>query len=380
MKRLLFISYNMKIGGVQKSLLNLLNNISNDYHIDLYLFDINGELLKDLKPSINVLKPFKNLTYCGISQKEALKNGFFYYLKRGVFALKCRFFGSKKVIEKKLKKNKIHNTYDAVISYFQNVSPKNVMYGCNALALTVKATKKISFVHGDFEFAHLNTQSNIEEYENFDVVAGVSTTGVSQIKKYLIKPTIILVRNTHDINKIIELSKKPPDLYLDSNICNLVTVSRLSDEKGMDRIINICRKLEDERLKYNWIVVGTSNDFRYYKNLCNSKNIKNLHFVGEKINPYPYIKWADYLVVSSYHEAAPMVIDEANIIGTELITTNFRAALELCKNNIVCDNNEESLYDSIRRAVVSYTKKNLKIPKYSHKDNEDRIKSFKNSF
>lgn len=375
MKKLVFVCYNLKIGGVQKSLINLLNNLSNKYTIDLYLFDVNGELINQLSTKINIMKPFNKLRHCGISQKESLRNGVINYLLRGLFAVKCRLFGSKKIISKLIKKINVRDNYDASISFFQNVSETSVMWGCNALALRYPSKKHIAFVHGDFEQAHLNIDDNIKEYDSFDYVCGVSDTGVSQIKKYVKKTEVVCVRNTHNIETINQLSYEPVN-FARTDSCVFVTVCRLSEEKGVDRIIEVCEKLENENLKYKWIVVGSSNNFEYYKNLALSKNIKNLIFEGEQKNPYKYIRFADFLVVSSYHEAAPMVIDEANIIGTQVITTNFSAALELCKNNIVCDNTTNALYIEIKKNILSFSNHLTKKTKYTQKDNNDRIKVF----
>ena len=65
------------------------------------------------------------------------------------------------------------------------------------------------------------------------------------------------------------------------------------------------------------------------------KKIVNYHMencvllLGEQENPYRYMLNADYLLVPSLHEAAPMVFDEANILGLPIISTNTTSASEM---------------------------------------------------
>lgn len=69
------------------------------------------------------------------------------------------------------------------------------------------------------------------------------------------------------------------------------------------------------------------------------------------MNPYVYMKQADYVVVSSYHEAAPMVFDEAKTLGVPVIATETTSAREMLgeQYGIVCDNSTEGLLAVLRR-------------------------------
>ena len=76
--------------------------------------------------------------------------------------------------------------------------------------------------------------------------------------------------------------------------------------------------------------------------------------MGEKVNPYAYMKNADYLLVPSYHEAAPLVFDEAKCLGLKIITTDTVSAKELVGTDygIVCENEDSAL-----RNVLTLLKK-----------------------
>ena len=51
---------------------------------------------------------------------------------------------------------------------------------------------------------------------------------------------------------------------------------------------------------------------------------------------------ADYLLVPSLHEAAPMVFDEANILGLRIISTNTTSAKEMI------DEHSGIIYDDLK--------------------------------
>lgn len=54
MKKIIIVNNNMKIGGIQKSLCNLLWAVSEEYNITLYLFSKSGEYIDQLPPTVQV--------------------------------------------------------------------------------------------------------------------------------------------------------------------------------------------------------------------------------------------------------------------------------------------------------------------------------------
>ena len=54
--------------------------------------------------------------------------------------------------------------------------------------------------------------------------------------------------------------------------------------------------------------------------------------VGNKENPYPYIKNASCFLLPSLHEAAPMVFGEASSLGVPVLTTETCSAIELVQS------------------------------------------------
>ncbi len=106
----------------------------------------------------------------------------------------------------------------------------------------------------------------------------------------------------------------------------LAVVSRLSSGKGFERLLPLCKMLED-KVPYRVMIVGKGRkreaEIREW-----FKNLKNVEFIGYKENPFPYIKNADYLVHLSDDESWCNSITESKILNVPVVVTNFESAKE----------------------------------------------------
>ena len=57
-----------------------------------------------------------------------------------------------------------------------------------------------------------------------------------------------------------------------------------------------------------------------------------VHYIGERVNPYPYVKKADFVVNTSKSEALPYSIFEPKALGTPIINTDIPPAREILIN------------------------------------------------
>ena len=78
--------------------------------------------------------------------------------------------------------------------------------------------------------------------------------------------------------------------------------------------------------------------------------------IGLKTNPIPYLKKADCFLLPSRHEGKPMVITESFIMGVVPIVTEYTSAREQINDGVdglVFDNNEEALYQGLKKVVTN---------------------------
>ena len=106
--------------------------------------------------------------------------------------------------------------------------------------------------------------------------------------------------------------------------------------------------------QFVWFIAGDGPVKNKLQKLINEYRLKEkVILTGLLLNPYPLIKCADVLVITSMYEAQPMVANEALILGTPVITTNYQTAYTLIKDNVngmICENS----CDSITNAILKY--------------------------
>lgn len=136
----------MKIGGIQKSLCNLLWAVSEEYNITLYLFSKSGEYIDQLPPTVQVKTCTSLFRFLGVSQSEC-ENRLSDRLTRGVLATLCKLFGRPFVMRLiSLSQESLPEEYDVAISYLQNGNIHSFYGGINEFVLQkVHAKKKFLF-------------------------------------------------------------------------------------------------------------------------------------------------------------------------------------------------------------------------------------------
>ena len=149
--KLLFICNNLHIGGIQKSLINLLNEISDSCNITLFVFANIGDLSAEVPKNVKIVCGNRFTKILGLSQGEAESDGFFTALWRSLWVIITKVIGIGFSFGILTRMQKLKDAYDVAISFSQNSAYKMFYGGCNEFAInSVKAKKKISFVHCDF--------------------------------------------------------------------------------------------------------------------------------------------------------------------------------------------------------------------------------------
>lgn len=212
--------------------------------------------------------------------------------------------------------------------------------------------KKIAFIHADYEQSGLNTRHNKKNYLKFDKIATVSNSCKKVVLKHIpeLQKKLFVVKNCINynlINKLINIET----VYYDDNEFNIITVARLSQEKGILRAIEVINELNNLNYKVKYHIIGDGPQKDEIINLIKNFSLENKVIIyGNQINPYKYMKNADLFLLPSYHEAAPMVIDEAIAIGLPILTTKTISAIEMVekgKYGFVCENSKEGIKKSL---------------------------------
>lgn len=269
----------------------------------------------------------------------------------------------KKGIAKKMLKGK----FDVEIAFLEGPITRIFSY-------KNKNVKKIAWIHNDisqvFGKGFKSTLKRILDkkiYSKYDKLIFVSKDNMRKFNE--IYPDVNvdkkIIYNYIDKENVLKKAEEVQDIQFDENVINFVTVTRLVEQKAIDRLINVHKKLIDNGYYHKIYVIGDGPERKKLENLININNVNETFvLLGKKENPYPYIKNATYFCLLSNFEGYGMVIEEAKILNKPVIITDTaaREALKSYENSKILDNTEEGIYDGLKYAMENNPKeKNIVI-------------------
>jgi glycosyltransferase involved in cell wall biosynthesis len=116
---------------------------------------------------------------------------------------------------------------------------------------------------------------------------------------------------------------KPIIIPKTDNILKLVSATRLSGEKGYNRMIILAKELKKRKIKFIWLIF---TDLDVYK--INKLEMDEIIYMNPTYNIFPYLLWADYGVQLSDTEGYSYFVNECLQYGTAMLITDFDSAKE----------------------------------------------------
>ena len=356
-KKILFINGHLNTGGVEKSLADILRKIDlNKFDVKLLLLEDYGDYINQIPKNVKIELFDLHNTYGSLLKslinclKQRDKKCFW---TRIVFFL-TRWFGRDKLrwLGKTIFKNE---EYDCVIGFRPGIATELAAYA-------VTAKRKITWWHhGEM---NLNIQQK-KDYENackkMDYVVSFSEGCAHFLKKEIlgIDKKLYIIPNMLDIENIIKKSEEYKPFEKNKGIIDFVTVGRLSPEKHVENAIKVAWKLEENtKEKFRWFIVGDGSERNKLQNMIENYGLNNqVILVGNKRNPYPYMKNADFLVHTSYVESQCLAVLEAMALGTPCVVTKSIGINEFAVNEYNCflaEQNEMDLEKQIKKSMCQY--------------------------
>lgn len=348
MKKLLIVNNHMHIGGVQKALVSLLREIQDQYDITLYLFSSNGACFADIPENVKVVTT-KSLYRCfGVSQAEAKQSGFLYLCRSAMAALTKLFGRSAAIGLANLSQRKLKEHYDVAISYLHSGGQKSFYGGCNDFVFhKVKADKKVTFLHGDYTQCGADHPKTNAMYRKFDLVAACSEGCRQSFVSALpdMADRCVVVPNCHNYEKMRTDGSRETVTYGPG--IHVLSIARLTREKGIDRGIRAAAHAKEHGVDMQYHIVGDGVERKALEQLAERLGVeKTVHFHGNQENPYRFLPNADLLLIPSYHEAAPLVIDEAKCFSVPVFSTRTSSADAMVTDRQlgwVCDHSQAAI-------------------------------------
>lgn len=334
MKKKIFVySYGLELGGIESSLIGLLNAIDyNKYEVDLFLVKHIGELFNQIPESVNLLPEEALCESIGVPMKNLVPRKFFYPLYSRI---KARIMTKLK----RLKKNGVGIDYEGNIYHkdiLNRLPKRNKVYD---IALSfyfphyyvinkVTAKVKIGWIHTDYSKLYLEYKSTIGMFRNLDYIAAISddTKNVFLKKFPEVENKTIVVENILPAEYIRKQSFVE-NVEFDRNFINILSVGRFCEAKNFDTVPVYVRRLREKGLNIRWYLIGFGSDEeRIRENIIKNDVKEEVIVLGKKSNPYPYMRACDIYIQPSRYEGKSVTVREAQILHKPVIITDFPTA------------------------------------------------------
>ena len=290
MKEIAIFQTDFQVGGVQRSLVNILNKI--DYskcHVDLYIFD---------EGCFFDMPDHENLRVIQVPP-----------MPRWV---RLVYFGLVRAFARDVTGGK---AYDVAVDF------NSYQHDCAVGVIKSNAKKRVKY-----RILWHFFKGKLPYYDAFAPVSPGLVEGFRRTTGITDKP-IIPILNYIDTDEIFRKVGDPVDLEVDPGKLNLCSVGRLCHQKGYDLLLGYLAQVKKSRPEFHFYFIGDGPDRRALEDLARTLGLwENVTFLGNQPNPFPYMNKMDGFVLTSRYEGQGMVIWEAKALGLPLyISKNLEA-------------------------------------------------------
>lgn len=344
--KILFRHRSMEMGGVEKVMLSLLNNLDKEKFDMTVLLSLNqGELRNEFPHHVRkiyLVDGKEDLSTNPVLQKIQL-------LQR-----KWKLEKFRKNPEK-IDREILKNEFDVEIAMtYNDFDP--VLNSSN------KHSKKIGWFHSEIDHPKLQVlvPKILEHFPQFDHMVYCS----EKIKEMMHRdyPNLNYPKESVIINAIPidEIKNKAEEKISDLPKSPVfVSVGRLHTRKGFHKLMEVHAQLLKAGLKHSVFIIGDGEELPNL--LAQQKRLgveESFIFAGNKMNPYPYIKKADFFIMPSESEAWPLVIAEALILQKPIIATkvgDIEMMIDDQKTGYLIDYKTEEIYAAMKEFITNKT-------------------------
>ncbi|MEH7495906.1 hypothetical protein V7177_27140, partial [Neobacillus niacini] len=237
MKKIVIVTRRMIMGGIEKGLISMLDNLPRDkFDVTVLVMGLGGELMSNIPPHVKIkcLYGYEKTTIEKIINNfksgnviSAFKVGIYTVLaKRAKTVFDQEMYHSKMLQNEEIE-------YDLAIAYHVPDSFP-VVYVINK----IKAKRKVAWIHMDVSRSKKSLQLYKAYYEKYDKIFCVSQYALNKFNEVFpnLKNRASVFYNILDNRKIELLSNNGASYKENFNGIRILTIGRLSAEKGQDII------------------------------------------------------------------------------------------------------------------------------------------------
>lgn len=338
MKKILFGITSLTLGGAERVLVDMVNELAKEYEIKLFTIYPKGELERELEHNI------ERKSMCKKARKEMTKVERLWVSFRLLFC--------KKAIYKRFIKGA-----DTEVAFLEGPITR-------LFEVKNKQTKKVVWVHNDISKvfgkgikATVKKYVDGKSYKSYDKIVLVSKENQENFKTTypnIDSSKLQVIYNYLNQEKIIKKAEEPIAIDWKQEEFKILTVARLVEQKAIERFIKVHSKLMQNGIQAKVYVIGEGPERKKLESLMKKEQVEHSFILlGKKQNPYPYIKQCDLFVLLSYFEGYGMVLEEAKILNKSIMITNTaaREAVVGYARAEVVENEEGAIYEGLARRI-----------------------------
>ena len=336
-KRLLIHNGNISIGGQEKMLMEFLNILDSKKYEILLLIEENNGKRNDYIDRIPKWVDYKFLTTEEFMNKIEKYQGSKNFLKKLYYSHLLKL--KKKISLKELKK--YLNFSDIIIDYDMGLLR-------NLHKINLQNKKVMGWSHaGSGEL--LRKKQKRENVNKYDCIVTINETMKNGYLKNYNNKEIVKIYNFLDF----DLIEKKAEEKLEKDYGKyIISVGSLTENKNHKLLINAFKILKEKyKISEKLLILGEGKERENLKKHIKELTLGNdVLLLGQKENPYKYIKNSELYVLSSKNESFSLTLVEAMSLKKLVISVKSNGPIEILEDNkygILIENNADEMAEKI---------------------------------
>lgn len=356
-KRYLLLYNEMQVGGIEKSIISLLNAIDySEVEVDLLLLRQGGAFMDYIPQEVNIIdsKFQGDFSYSTRMYFKSNANAR-WKVRRLCYAIiqklqKYHILASGKnisYISSLIMRVNAH--YDVAIAY--------VDWAFDYLIRYVNADRKYAYIHVNYDDSIHEPKKDKKLFEKCNAIYAVSEDSGEVLRKRFptCREKIKIWNNIVDEKMHFEMAEKGQGFNDAFGGMRILTAGRAAFEKGIDIAIDTCLILKDRGYDFRWYYVGQGELYESLKRKVEKlKMRKEFYFLGSKANPYRLFKECDIYVQCSRYEGYGLTLAEAAIFNKPRVVTSldvFKEQVEHMETGILAELDSSAFADAIELLI-----------------------------
>jgi glycosyltransferase involved in cell wall biosynthesis len=340
-QKLLIVSAGLRIGGVERGLLGLLDALGPDkYDITLFLNSHDGELMALLPRWVQLLEPIPAYAELDRPIRKVLLSS-----PRIAFARLC----SKLITSLKRLAGTEGDLLARSVRYsvpFLPAVPGEYDYALGFLTphdvvlRKVSARRKFGWIHTDYTHEPCDVRFERPTWLALDMLVAV-TDGAARAfeSRFGLRPG--LVRTVQNITPISFIRAQSiafdakSQMPAKPNEIRLFSAGRLAIAKGFDIAVEAARLLAVRGVPFRWYVSGSGIEEPRLRQMIAQYGLEDRFILlGSTNNPYPNMAACDIYIQPSRYEGFGIAVREAQILGKPAVITDYNIAREQIRDGV----------------------------------------------